>query len=663
MASTSWYSQQNGRTQQQDQNLRPRKRRLSSFQQQANEESEMIPVIKLEDDDDEEEEDYVEEVPIPGPSKRRPQPAEKAGESSPVAGDEDAPDEEQRQHRFCRLCLSREQQLNPLFPPNGTPDDTLIKRISGCLTIAISFDADYDSYVCRPCVQEVTRFFLYKEQCLVNDQMLKSKRRKQNPDGTDNDVQLEDGDDAEISDDDDDFEGDPIDSDEFDIRDDEIDSQEGLPGALKQLPPSRARRPHVQDFYHGGYRYTCATIRANGNVNWRCMYKSKLQCRASIQVTPSGLVMKGPNPHNHYAEKRTAPPFPTSGTVIDTLTGQKLVYKINTGNQGSFAKMQLIVNGYLFRFETSSMKKTTYWRCICDGCKAAISFHKGFVSCSTNGQPHNHPTHRNTINLAPEPSVPYSMPPGQVVQRQLPVAPRAQPLIPQQHTQLMSSVNLNLNTKSAKWNVMKHRGYEFGYPRIERNMSRWACFKKSLFNCPAIVFTDQFGRVVRESDWAHNHAPHDDYDSTSVIEGYMQDVKTNEQVYYKLIPGKRGQRFVVYKGYRYSSDRLISDGRVAWKCTKCKVFIMIAGRFSTIEDRGGEHEHPMADEDDLQQLQPGQDQQGDDSHSGQPEGDIDVKNESIDYEELLGKDSIGLDNEDSYPDELIIPEAILDGLE
>lgn len=80
----------------------------------------------------------------------------------------------------------------------------------------------------------------------------------------------------------------------------------------------------------------------------------------------------------------------------------------------------------------------------------------------------------------------------------------------------------------------------------------------------------------------------------------MTDAKTSEQVYYKLIPGKRGQRFVLYKGYRYSSDRFMSDGRMAWKCTKCRVFIVIEGRFSSFEDRGGEHEHPILEEDDEQ---------------------------------------------------------------
>lgn len=80
----------------------------------------------------------------------------------------------------------------------------------------------------------------------------------------------------------------------------------------------------------------------------------------------------------------------------------------------------------------------------------------------------------------------------------------------------------------------------------------------------------------------------------------MTDSKTKEQIYYKLIPGKRGQRFVLYKGYRYSSDRFMSDGRIAWKCTKCKVFIIIAGRFGSFEDRGGEHEHPAMEEDDEQ---------------------------------------------------------------
>lgn len=504
--------------------------------------------------------------------------------------------------RYCRLCLSKEQQLKPLFPPNGTPDQALLHKIFNCLTIALTFDEDYDTFVCHICIQEVTKFFLYKEQCLANDSILRGRVMpiKMNIYGgnqDDNSAQA-------LSDEEDEEDFEPIDSDEFDIPDVEdygnvsdnvsfepndpiLANRLALePWKLKPLPKQRARRENVQDYYYGGYRYTCATPRANGKVHWRCMYKSKLKCRAAILVSPNGAVTCGPHRHNHQPDRKPIT-HPMDGTILDVHTGQKVTYKLITSHRSRIHPTQVVCNGYKYRYARSTQKQTTYWRCMKhngkENCKAILSFRIDFSSCSSNGHPHNHPAQYDMNHPLPDfVTNELRYPERTVSAKNVPKEGASKPE----------------STKGAKKNVMIHKGYEYGFPRTDRQYSKWACFKKSLFNCPANVITNSAGKVIRESEWAHNHRPNDDYSKDTVIDGYMTDSKTKEQIYYKLIPGKRGQRFVLYKGYRYSSDRFMSDGRIAWKCTKCKVFIIIAGRFGSFEDRGGEHEHPTMEEDD-----------------------------------------------------------------
>uniref|UniRef100_A0A1Q3EZ14 ZAD domain-containing protein n=1 Tax=Culex tarsalis TaxID=7177 RepID=A0A1Q3EZ14_CULTA len=542
--------------------------------------------------------------------------------------------------RFCRLCLSKEQQLKPIFPPDGTPDESLLQRILSCLTITISFDDDYDTFICRICTQEVTKFFLYKEQCLANDSIIRNRRKPSkgmfyDEEGSNslggvivqngNNGDALGGDVVELLDDSDveegpnweeeEGQGDPIDSDEFDIREEgddandaeefkDSDSEKGEVGSLlKPLPRMRARRENVQDFYHGGFRYTCATSRANGKIHWRCMYKSKLKCRAAILVAPNGTVSRGPNRHNHKPEAKSAEKT-TEGHILDTHTGRKVHYRLITSERSGVHPVQVVCNGYKYRYARTTQKKTTYWRCMKhngkENCKAVVSFKLDFSSCSSNGNSHNHPAQ-------------YDM---QQVQDEEVEEPEVLPTfgILKPGKRIAHAIKSNGGSSSSgdgfgktqislkgsgRWNVMIHKGYEFGFPRADKKNNKWACYKKSLFNCPANVTTNETGRVIKESDWAHNHRPKDDFDKTEIIEGQMQDVRNvGQPVYYKLIPGKRGQRFVLYKGYRYSSDRLLSDGRIAWKCTKCKIFVMIGGKFATFEERGDEHEHPVQEEDD-----------------------------------------------------------------
>ncbi|XP_019537128.2 uncharacterized protein LOC109408316 [Aedes albopictus] len=590
-------------------------------------------------------------------------------------------------HRFCRLCLSKQQQLKPLFPPSGTPDETLLGRILSCLTIALTFEDDYDTFICRICIQEVSKFFVYKEQCLANDAILRGRLKPSkinfNASGDQATIKTQDKYDDDEEEEEPDYE--PIDSDEFDIPDEEDNSEQsqefnespsavprtGLamePWKLKPLPKQRARRENVQDYYYGGYRYTCATSRANGKVHWRCMYKSKLKCRAAILVSPNGTINTGFHRHNHQPDKKKAVPNDADGTIIDVHTGRKVTYKMIKSHRSPIHPTQMICNGYKYRYARSTQKQTTYWRCMKhngkENCKAILSFRMDFSACSSNGHPHNHPAQYDMSKPLPD------------VLDDEPTKFTEEMVIPRNGNNV-SAVGSSATPKVLKGhkkNVMVHKGYEYGFPRIDRQYSRWACFKKSLFNCPANLITNAGGRVIKESEWAHNHRANDDYAKETVIEGYMTDAKTSEQVYYKLIPGKRGQRFVLYKGYRYSSDRFMSDGRMAWKCTKCKVFIVIEGRFESFEDRGSEHEHPMMEEDDegldmgscLQEL-PGMEGEQDpveessqDATGGEGELEFGVKNEmGEEFGEEGDEDEEDMDDDQdafaSDEDQLIIP--------
>lgn len=342
-------------------------------------------------------------------------------------------------------------------------------------------------------------------------------------------------------------------------------------------------------------------------------------------------------------------------------TGRKVHYRLIPSERAGVNPVQVVCNGYKYRYSrTTTQKKTTYWRCMKhngkENCKAVISFRLDFSSCSSNGLKHNHPAQFDMEALDEEE----------------PVAPTFEPakkIKPNGVTPLGGKAVISLRG-SGRWNIMVHKGYEFGFPRADKKNNRWACFKKSLFNCPAAVTTNEAGRVIKESDWAHNHQPTDDYEKTAIIEGEMQDIRNaNQPVYYKLIPGKRGQRFVLYKGYRYSSDRLLSDGRIAWKCTKCKVFVMIGGQFATFEERGDEHEHPVQDEDDesipydaslvdaLMAVEGGEG--GEDEASQDNDGDVVVKEEHS----LLDEDSqetVGDGEGDDEDEELIIPEVMVE---
>lgn len=595
--------------------------------------------------------------------------------------------------RFCRLCLSKEQQLKPIFPPDGTPDENLLQQILSCLTITISFEEDYDTFICRICSQEVTKFFLYKEQCLANDSIIRNRRKpskdmfydEEGSNSVGPGIQANGNDDVvELLSDESDVEGgpgweeegqgEPIDSDEFDIREEEelpvvaemlnggdLEKDEGH-ALLKPLPRMRARRDNVQDYYHGGFRYTCATSRANGKIHWRCMYKSKLKCRAAILVAPNGTVSRGPNRHNHRPEGKNKNSG-SEGIILDMHTGRKVHYRLIPSERAGVNPVQVVCNGYKYRYSrTTTQKKTTYWRCMKhngkENCKAVISFRLDFSSCSSNGIKHNHPAQFDMAALEDEdeePVAPTFEPPAKKI--------KPNGVIP------LAGGKAHISLRgSGRWNIMVHKGYEFGFPRADKKNNRWACFKKSLFNCPAAVTTNEAGRVIKESDWAHNHQPTDDYEKTAIIEGEMQDIRNaNQPVYYKLIPGKRGQRFVLYKGYRYSSDRLLSDGRIAWKCTKCKVFVMIGGRFATFEERGDEHEHPVQDEDDesipydASLVDALMAVEGDEASQDNVDGDVVVKEEHSLPDEDSQETTEGGDGEGEDEDEeLIIPEVMVE---
>ncbi|XP_055541236.1 uncharacterized protein LOC129727427 [Wyeomyia smithii] len=79
----------------------------------------------------------------------------------------------------CRLCLSSEEDLQPLFPPgaNCVLND-LLSRIYDCLNVHVSFLEDFCSVICKKCREEVNAFYNFKKQCQTNDDYLRRKRHK-----------------------------------------------------------------------------------------------------------------------------------------------------------------------------------------------------------------------------------------------------------------------------------------------------------------------------------------------------------------------------------------------------------------------------------------------------------------------------------------------------
>lgn len=78
---------------------------------------------------------------------------------------------------FCRLCFTQGVELYEIFPGAGNDNESLLIKIMDCVTVAITFDDDYNSYICAKCVTTVEEFYDYKEKCKENDTLLREKRK------------------------------------------------------------------------------------------------------------------------------------------------------------------------------------------------------------------------------------------------------------------------------------------------------------------------------------------------------------------------------------------------------------------------------------------------------------------------------------------------------
>lgn len=78
---------------------------------------------------------------------------------------------------FCRLCFTQGVELYEIFPGAGNDNESLLIKIMDCVTVAITFEDDYNTYICAKCVTTVEEFYDYKEKCKENDALLREKRK------------------------------------------------------------------------------------------------------------------------------------------------------------------------------------------------------------------------------------------------------------------------------------------------------------------------------------------------------------------------------------------------------------------------------------------------------------------------------------------------------
>ncbi|XP_058452180.1 zinc finger protein 664-like [Malaya genurostris] len=73
---------------------------------------------------------------------------------------------------ICRLCLSGDDNLESIFVGSGT--ELLQMIIYDCTTVKVSPKHGYPTSICIPCKAKVENFHLFREQCIQNDEYLRS---------------------------------------------------------------------------------------------------------------------------------------------------------------------------------------------------------------------------------------------------------------------------------------------------------------------------------------------------------------------------------------------------------------------------------------------------------------------------------------------------------
>lgn len=73
---------------------------------------------------------------------------------------------------ICRLCLSGDDNLESIFGDSGS--ELLQIIIYDCTSVKVSPKLGYPSSICVPCKGKVQGFHLFREQCIQNDEYLRS---------------------------------------------------------------------------------------------------------------------------------------------------------------------------------------------------------------------------------------------------------------------------------------------------------------------------------------------------------------------------------------------------------------------------------------------------------------------------------------------------------
>ncbi|XP_058812107.1 zinc finger protein 148-like isoform X2 [Topomyia yanbarensis] len=78
---------------------------------------------------------------------------------------------------FCRLCASEGVVIHPLFPPgDDDPKDELVRMIDVLTSVTLTRTQDSRAVICDKCLQMLDLFCQFREECLRQDVMIRTRR-------------------------------------------------------------------------------------------------------------------------------------------------------------------------------------------------------------------------------------------------------------------------------------------------------------------------------------------------------------------------------------------------------------------------------------------------------------------------------------------------------
>ncbi|KFB37027.1 hypothetical protein ZHAS_00004221 [Anopheles sinensis] len=78
---------------------------------------------------------------------------------------------------FCRLCASEGVIIHPLFPPgDNDPKDELVRMIDVLTSVHLTRPDDAGAVICDKCLQMLDLFCRFREECLRQDVLIRTKR-------------------------------------------------------------------------------------------------------------------------------------------------------------------------------------------------------------------------------------------------------------------------------------------------------------------------------------------------------------------------------------------------------------------------------------------------------------------------------------------------------